>query len=150
MNPDMSDVPIGEPRLDYRPGSIGQGLLDLAAWFDIYDNRSNYVGERAVQRDLRAWAARTMHMPADEDEDTVVLMGDNQSVIEKPIDKRKYCINCKRFKLSNIWWKCCPTHTPQNTDVVVCDTCYHILHSENPIKDILDEINDKESDKKDR
>lgn len=63
--PNMADVPIGEPKADYRPSSIGQGLLDLAAWFDIYDDRCGYNGERTVQKDLRAWAARTIHMPAD-------------------------------------------------------------------------------------
>lgn len=63
--PYMDDVPFGEPREDYRPNSIGQGLLDIATWFDIYDNRRNYVGPRSVQQDLRAWAEFTMDIPAD-------------------------------------------------------------------------------------
>lgn len=56
---DMSDVPFGEPREDYRPESISRGLLDIADWFDVYDNRlgtPNNVEYRTVQNDLREWA----------------------------------------------------------------------------------------------
>lgn len=62
--PNMDDVPFGEPSTEYRPVSIGQGLLDLANWFDVYDDRNGYRGDRSVQRDLRTWAKRTMDMKA--------------------------------------------------------------------------------------
>jgi hypothetical protein len=42
----------------------------------------------------------------------------------------KYCHTSKTVK----WWKCCPTHTPENTTEVVCHGCALILHVDsNPI-----------------
>lgn len=132
---DMSDVPFGEPREDYRPGTIGQGLMDLAEWFDIYDNRCNYVGERSIQQDLRNWAVRTMGMPADEggEIETVTFLAD-----DTPVLTEGFCINCRTVRISK-WWHCCPTHTAMYSDDVVCDTCYGILHPETKERDEIDD-----------
>jgi len=57
--PNMNDVPFGEPRKDYHPKTISQGLQDIADWFDIYDDRlgtPKLILFRTVQRDLRRWA----------------------------------------------------------------------------------------------
>lgn len=37
-----------------RPATIRQRLEILADWFDMYDDKRRYSGDREVQRDLRA------------------------------------------------------------------------------------------------
>ncbi len=37
------------------------------------------------------------------------------------------CIKCDGRE-SKHWWKCCPTHTTEQGDDLVCDTCVAILH----------------------
>jgi hypothetical protein len=39
----------------------------------------------------------------------------------------KECIDC-RTRISEEWWKCCPTHTPERTKDVVCVDCMKRLH----------------------
>lgn len=123
--PNMDDVPIGEAREDYRPPTIGQGLLDLANWFDIYDNRNNHTGPRTVQEDLRRWASRLMDVPADiEKRTTVIPVTPQDQLIIDPKEVCKFCGG----RNSERWWKCCPEHCTEHGPDVVCQTCYLDKH----------------------
>lgn len=39
----------------------------------------------------------------------------------------KHCEVCKATE-SDIWWKCCPTHTTEQGPDVLCETCANALH----------------------
>lgn len=41
--------------------------------------------------------------------------------------KKQQCKNCGTT-VTDMWWKCCPEHTPERSSDVMCDGCAIILH----------------------
>lgn len=59
----------------------------------------------------------------------VVQEASSREVTNTVSNSQKKCFNCGADTRGE-WWNCCPTHTPENSNLVVCRTCSTKLHPE--------------------
>src|SRR5689334_7495571 len=55
---------------------------------------------------------------------SVAFNVDSENNRIKESKKCKYCLKTE----SKAWWKCCPKHTTENGEDLLCDDCAHLMH----------------------